>query len=263
MKQIDSLDRRSVVAAMATIGIAAIATPLRLWAAERAGVPQVLAFNVTGSILDLQSLRPLFQRVFGKPEMVDTWYGETILYSETATITDTFVPFAQLGEGVFRMLGRIHDVVVSRNDLSDLNKGLASLPPHPEAPEALQQLKSAGYRLVTLTDSSATPGQGPLHAAGLEHLFERQFAAEAVQRYKPSRDAYLQVSRATGVTLSGLCMVSAHPWDLIGATAAGCSAAIVERAGVAPLAVPGLMPPDFRGSTLHEVADQLVHLKRA
>jgi hypothetical protein len=46
----------------------------------------VLVFDVAESLLDLQVLRPLFQRVCGTSAEVDEWFGETILYSETATI---------------------------------------------------------------------------------------------------------------------------------------------------------------------------------
>src|SRR4029077_4630021 len=110
--------------------------------------------------------------------------------SESATLTNTFVPFGQLGAGVFRMLGRIHNISISDADVAELGKGLASLAPHPDVPDSLRKLKDAGYRLVTLTDSPVIPGRGPLQAAGLADLFERQFTAEAGRRYKPAPGAH-------------------------------------------------------------------------
>ena len=150
----------------------------------------MLVFDVTESLLDLQALRPLFQRIFGDAAMVDEWFSETILYSESATLTDTFTPFGQLGAGVLRMLGRIHNVTISNADVAELRKGLVSLPPHPDVPGSLRKLKAAGYRLATLTDSPASPDRGPLHAAGLADLFEQQFTAETVRRYKPAGETY-------------------------------------------------------------------------
>ena len=58
--------------------------------------------------------------------------------------------------------------------------------------------------------------------------------AETVRRYKPARETYQMVADATGTQLSELCMIAAHPWDLIGARTAGCSAALIERAGHYP-----------------------------
>jgi 2-haloacid dehalogenase len=161
------------------------------------------------------------------------------------------------------MLAGVHHVAVGEADLTELKAALATLSPYSDAPEALRSLKSAGYRLVTLANSQTVPGQGPLKAAGLEHLFERQFSAESVQRYKPSVDTYAMVARTLQVGLGAICMVSSHPWDLLGASAAGCSVALIERAGVAPFRIPGSAPPAFTGSTLREIADQLVPLKRA
>jgi 2-haloacid dehalogenase len=265
--------RRPILAGIGAVALAAFLSPLpiRAQALDRTPLdhapfdraPSVLAFDVAESLLGLRVLRPLFQRIFGDGNMVDEWFGETILYSESATLTNTFTPFSQLGAGVLRMHGRIHNISISDADVAELGKGLASLPPHPEVPDSLRKLKAAGYRLVTLTDSPATPGQGPLQTAGLADLFERQLTAETVRRYKPARVTYQMVAQAMGVQPSELCMIAAHPWDLIGARAAGCSAALIERAGVAPLIVPGLKQPQIIAPTLTEIAAQLIQLKHA
>lgn len=257
------IGRRPVLAG---IGAAAMAASFKLslvraQALDRA--PGVLVFDVAESLLDLRALRPLFERAFGSGAMVDEWFGETILYSESATLTDTFAPFGQLGAGVLRMLGRIHHVSISEADVAELGKGLASLPPHPDVPDSLRKLKEAGYRLVTLTDSPANPGRGALQTAGLADLFEQQLSAEAVRRYKPARETYEMVARATGTRLPELCMIAAHPWDLIGARTAGCSAALIARDGVAPLIVPGLEPPQIIAPSLTDIAAQLIQLKHA
>jgi 2-haloacid dehalogenase len=263
MSDLHHVGRRPVLAG---IGAAALAgffnsSAVRALAADHP--PSVLIFDVAESLLDLQVLRPLFQRIFGDGAMVDEWFGETILYSESATLTNTFAPFGELGAGVLRMLGRIHNVSISEADVAELSKGLASLPPHPDVPDSLRKLKAAGYRMVTLTDSPATPGRGPLQAAGLADLFEQQFSAETVHRYKPAGETYQMVAQATGTRLSELCMIASHPWDLIGARAAGCSTVLIERPGVAPLIVPGLEQPQIIAPTLAEIATQLVQLKHA
>ena len=263
MSDFHHIGRRPVLAGIGTAAVAAFFSPALLRAQALDKPPGVLVFDVAESLLDLQVLRPLFQRLFGDGAMVDEWFGETILYSESATLTNTFVPFGQLGAGVLRMLGGIHNVSISEADVAELGKGLASLPPHPDVPDSLRKLRAAGYRLVTLTDSPAIPGRAPLQAAGLADLFEQQFTAETVRRYKPARETYQMVAQATGAQVSELCMIASHPWDLIGARAAGCSACLIERAGVAPLTLTGLKQPQIRGPTLTEITTQLVQLKHA
>jgi len=263
MKNLDHIGRRPVLAGL---GAAALASFLNPTVARAQGLdrpPSVLVFDVAESLLDLQVLRPQFQRIFGDGTLVDDWFGETILYSESATLTNTFAPFGRLGAGVLRMLGRIRDVSVSEADISELGKALATLPPHPDVPDSLRKLKAAGYRLVTLTDSPAVSGGGPLQAAGLADLFERQLTAETVRRYKPARETYQMVAKVTGVQLPDLCMIASHPWDLIGARTAGCSAALIARTGVAPLIVKGFKQPQMIAPTLTEIAARLVQLKHA
>jgi 2-haloacid dehalogenase len=261
MSDPDYIGRRPVLAGIGATTISAFYGPVKARARPLDRPPTVLVFDVAESLLDLQTLRPLFQRLFGSGDVTDEWFGETILYSESATLTNTFVPFGTLGAGVFRMLGRIHNVPISEADIAELGKGLASLPPHPDVPDSLRRLKAAGYRLVTLTDSPVTPGRGPLRAAGLTDLFEQQFTAETVRRYKPARETYQMVAQAMKTQLSELCMIASHPWDLVGARTAGCSAALIERAGVAPLIVPGFGQPQIIAPTLTEIATRLVQLK--
>jgi len=261
MSDLHHIGRRPVLAGIGAAALATFFNPPAVRAQALDRPPGVLVFDVAESLLDLQVLRPLFQRVFGDGAMVDGWFGQSILYSESATLANTFAPFGQLGAGVLRMLGRIHDVSISEADVAELSKGLASLPPHPDVPDSLRKLKAAGYRLVTLTDSPAIPGRGPLQAAGLGDLFEQQFTAETVRRYKPARETYQMVAHAMGTQLSELCMIASHPWDLIGARTAGCSAALIARVGVAPLIVPGLKQPQIVAPTLTEIATQLVELK--
>jgi len=261
VNDLDHIGRRPILTGIGATALAAFFnfSPVRAQALDR--LPSVLVFDVAESLLDLQVLRPLFQRIFGDGATVDEWFGETILYSESLTLTNTFAPFGQLAAGVLRMLGRIHNVAISEADVGELGKGLTLLPPHPDVPDSLRKLKAAGYRLVTLTDSPAIPGRGPLQAAGLADLFDQQFTAETVRRYKPAHETYEMVARAVGTQLSELCMIASHPWDLIGARTAGCSAALIERAGVAPLTVPGLKQPQITAPTLAEIATQLVQLK--
>jgi 2-haloacid dehalogenase len=211
MSDLHLIGRRPVLVG---IGTATLATffdpPIRAQPLDRP--PSVLVFDVAESLLDLQVLHPFFQRIFGDGAMVDEWFGETILYSESETLTGTFTPFGQLGAGVLRVLGRIHNISISEADVAELGKGLVSLPPHSDVPDSLRKLKAAGYRLVTLTDSPATPGRGPLQKAGLADLFEEQFSAEMVRRYKPARETYQMVAQAMGTELSDLCMIASQRW---------------------------------------------------
>src|SRR5215467_16146846 len=81
--------------------------------------PTVLAFDVTGSLLNMAALAPFFERLFGDGSVVHEWFGQTVLYSDTAALTGTFTPVSELSEGILRMLGAIYRVAVRPVDVDE------------------------------------------------------------------------------------------------------------------------------------------------
>ena len=95
-----------------------------------------------------------------------------------------------------------------------------------------------------------------LHNAGISDLFERAFSVDAVRRFKPAPDPYRFAARELGVETSGLRMVAAHAWDVVGAMQAGCAAAFVARPG--KVLYPLAPAPDITGPDLRTVADEII-----
>lgn len=258
MSVFTSVGRRPVLAGIAAATLASVLEPGPVRAAgalDRA--PKVLVFDVAESLLDLQALRPVFQRLFGNGAVVDEWFGQTILYSETATLTNTFAPFGPLGAGVLRMLGRIHGVPVSDADVAELGRGLGTLPPHPDVPDALRALKAAGFRLYTLTDNTAAISGRQLTHGGLIDLFDRRFSVDdTAKRHKPAPEAYAEVTKELGAQPAEMCLMACHSWDTIGAQAAGWVAGLIQRTGNDVLETAA--QPDYVGRDLNAVADQII-----
>jgi hypothetical protein len=97
MSDLGRIGRRPVLAGIGVTVLATLLDPTGVRAQALNRPPKVLVFDVAESLLDLQVMRPLFQRMFGDGAIIDAWFGETILYSESATLTNTFAPFGQLG----------------------------------------------------------------------------------------------------------------------------------------------------------------------
>jgi 2-haloacid dehalogenase len=259
MKQEIGIDRRSFVA---SVGLTALGGMLAPFVANALSGPPntrstVLVFDVADTLLNIQALAPLFVRIFGDGKIADEWFGQSILYAETETVTGSFLPFGSISQGVFRMLGEIHGAAVTSADVKELGERLSALPPHADVAQGLDHLKSAGFRMVTLTNTPANGNTGPLVRAGLGAYFERHFSAQTVKRFKPAAETYQMVAGQLGLPTSSLCMVAAHPWDLIGAQTAGCSAALVARRDVAVLPIRSLPIPNVIGRDLVDVAKQL------
>ena len=220
--------------------------------------PSILVFDVNETLIDLTTLEPFFERLFGEAAVMREWFGQLILYSEAVTLSGVYVPFSELAGGVLRMIAEIRQIEVGESDVAELRKLIQSMPPHPGVAEALTRLKEAGFRLVTLTNSPPSPGSGPLDRAGLAQHFERMFSVEAVRQFKPAPTVYRMVADALEVELADLCLVAAHAWDTLGAQAAGCAGAFVALPGNAVLQVPGLPEPDIVGPDIPSVADEII-----
>lgn len=227
------------------------------------GKPSVLVFDVNETLLDIESMSPIFERVFGDGRVVREWFNQLITYSMTLTLSGLYEDFFSLGRGIFEMLGAIHDVPIEPADVEALAEGMMTMPAHPDVEGGLEQLKDAGFRMVTLTNSPPSPhGETPLERAGLNGYFERQLSVQAARAYKPAHVLYHMVARELEVPPSACAMIAAHVWDTIGAQSAGFAAGLLTRPGNAPLPVPGLPQPNVVASDLPALASRMIELWR-
>ena len=228
------------------------------------GKPSVLIFDVNETLLDIESMNPLFKRVFGDERVLREWLGHLFLYSMTLTLSGLYKDFFSLGQGVFEMVGAIHRVEVQPADVEALKEGILTMPAHADVKKGLKQLKGAGFRMVTLTNSPPNKGgKTPLENAGLADFFERQFSVEAARACKPAQVLYHMVAQELEVPPSACCMVAAHVWDTIGAQSAGMAAGLLTRPGNAPLLVPGLPQPNVVAPDLPALAAKMIKLWRS
>jgi 2-haloacid dehalogenase len=217
----------------------------------------IIVFDVNETLLDLESLRPTFDRIFHDPAAMRLWFANLITYSEALTLAGVYVPFTDIGAAVLRMLAASRDLTITDGDADELTNRFATMPPHPEVPGALHRLRDHGFRLFTLTDNTLAISGRQLEHGGVIDLFERRFSVdETVRRHKPSPEAYQSVGTALGVEPDGACLVACHVWDTIGALSAGWQAGLILREGNAPLDVGP--QPAYIGKDLDAIADQLI-----
>jgi 2-haloacid dehalogenase len=217
----------------------------------------IIVFDVNETLLNLDGVRPVFDRIFGDPAAMRLWFADLITYSEALTLAGVYVPFTDIGGAVLRMLAATRDLVITDADAAELTDRFATMPPHPEVPAALRRLRDHGFRLFTLTDNTLAISGRQLEHAGVIDVFERRFSVdETVHRHKPAPEAYHSVASALGVDPDRICLIACHVWDTIGAQSAGWQAALILREGNAPLdAGP---QPDYIGKDLDVVAGQLI-----
>ncbi len=221
---------------------------------------QVLVFDVNETLIDIGSIAPVFERIFGDPETMRGWFAQLLAYSMTVTASGHYVDFFTLGQAVLRMLATTRGVDISDDDEDALKHAMLTMPAHPDVAEGLTILRDRGFRLVTLTNSPPNPfGPSPIEHAGLGHLFERQLSVDACRAFKPAPPPYLYACEQLAVAPQECMMVAAHAWDTIGAQSVGFSGALIARPGKAPLPVAGLPQPTVVATDLRDLADKLTN----
>src|ERR1700743_390766 len=218
--------------------------------------PSVLVFDVNETLIDIESIAPVFECILGDPAAMREWFNQLVLYSMTATLSGHYVDFFSLGQGLLQMLASTHRLAITDDDVASLKQAMLTMPAHPDVENGLTALRDNGFRLVTLTNSPPNPdGPSPLEQAGLAHFFEQTFSVETCREFKTAPAVYRYVCEELSVNPTDCMMVAAHVWDTIGAQSAGFSAALITRPGNASLPTPGLPQPNF-------VAKDLIHLAK-
>ncbi len=75
--------------------------------------PPVLVFDVNETLLDIESIAPLFGELFGDERVLREWFAQLVMYSMSITLAGNYVTFPVLAQGVLRMLGDIYQVDVT------------------------------------------------------------------------------------------------------------------------------------------------------
>jgi 2-haloacid dehalogenase len=241
----------SMLAAAAVMGAARMAG-----AQQSARRKHILVLDVIETMLDIEALELHFARAFGDGRVLHEWFANLLLYANVVTVAGPYADFGTLAGAVLDMTATAHGKTLSPDDRTRILQGTLSLPAHADVKDGLQRLKSAGFRMVTLTNSAPGSVTQQLKNAGLTEFFERSFSVDAVRKYKPAADVYQYVARELGVTTADLRMIAAHAWDVHGALRAGCVATFISRPGHALF--PAGPEPDISASDLRAAADRIV-----
>jgi 2-haloacid dehalogenase len=218
--------------------------------------PQVLAFDVNETLLDLRPLDARFERHLGDGSLRGQWFAQMLQLSFVGAITDQYVDFTTAQHAALVLVAGRAGVELPDAAAAEIVGGMRELPPHPEVAGALTRLRDAGFTLAALTNSPLDVSRAQLDHAGLSDDFDAILSADQVRALKPRREPYELVARTFDVKLSDVRLIAAHAWDITGALAAGCTAAFVARPGMA-LSPIGARP-DIVGADIDDVATQII-----
>lgn len=141
------------------------------------------------------------------------------------------------------------------SDIEILTSSIAGMPPFPEVPAALGELKAMGFNLCVIsnTDDDIIAG----NVAQLGGHIDRVISAEQAQAYKPSRKTFEFAHNAIGVSQDDIVHICASPHlDLAAAREMRFRCIWIDRGtGRQPL-------PDYTPDDVLPTLDRVPHLFR-
>ncbi len=207
--------------------------------------PKIIIFDVNETLLDLAPLKASVGKALGgREDLLPLWFSTMLHYSLVETLTGTYHSFGEIGTAALMMVAETQGIELSQEDAKEaIVTPLRSLPPHPDVVAGLKALRNDGFRIVSLTNSSAVGVETQFKNAGLTELFEKRYSVDHVKKFKPHPDTYHMVLDDLGVKPIDVLMVAAHAWDLAGAKNVGLQTAFVARPG--KTLYPNVAKPDY------------------
>ncbi|MCF7514103.1 haloacid dehalogenase type II [Pseudoalteromonas sp. L23] len=220
--------------------------------------PEVIFFDVNETLLDLESMnKPVSQVLGGDEPLLPLWFSTMLHHSLVTTVSGDYQDFGKIGVAALQMVAKNKGLTITDSQAKQaIVPALLSLPPHKDVIPALKRLKQAGFKLVSLTNSSNAGVKAQFENAGLITYFDQRLSIEDIKVYKPDLRAYEWALQQLNIRPDQALMVAAHGWDVAGAKAAGMHTAFIARPQkqLYPLA----KTPDYVLPDLTSLADELI-----
>jgi 2-haloacid dehalogenase len=195
--------------------------------------PRLLVFDVNETLSDLSKLVRRFADVGAPDRAADQWFAAVLRDGFALAALGEWARFEVLAAQCCReVLADIGNSSQVESGIAHVLAGFAELDVHPDVVVGVTGLKSAGFRLVTLSNGASRVAETLLSRAGIRDVFERVLSVEDIGAWKPASAVYEFALRECDIEASDAVMVAVHPWDLHGAAKVGMRTAWINRRGV-------------------------------
>jgi 2-haloacid dehalogenase len=196
---------------------------------------KVLSFDLYGTVVDMQKGLVEAAAPFltdkgwqGRPHQFVTWWRRTHFENSMidALCDRGHTRYREIGH---RSVSQVMDragISYSRNDAEWLVAQIEKLRPFPDVVQALASLKSR-YALAILSNGDRDMLENAVPYVGF--AFDAIISVEEAGYFKPHFATYGKAAKLLGEEPARILHVANHPFDCVGAKAAGMQAAYIDR----------------------------------
>jgi len=192
--------------------------------------PSLILFDVNETLSDMRPLALSFEDVGLAAHESEAWFAGLLRDAFALTSVGENPDFAELAAEALRL--RLRTRVPDQEVLAAVDSVMQTfgrLEVHPDVVGGIRALRSAGLRLVTLSNGSTSVADGLLSRAGLLDDFEQLLSVADAPAWKPVAAAYTTALNTCGVAADEAMLVASHPWDIDGAARAGLRTGWLRR----------------------------------
>ena len=196
----------------------------------RTDAPSVIVFDVNETLSDLSPLAARFVAVGQPASACSLWFASVLRDAFALSVAGERPTFAEVArETMLHQFSRTELHRPLEESVDHVLAGLQELPVHADVVSGVAHLHDAGFRLVTLSNGSASIAERLLTDAGVRDRFEHVLSVEEAGAWKPDARSYAWAAEQCGVEVADMALVAVHPWDVDGAARAGLRTAWVDR----------------------------------
>lgn len=193
---------------------------------------EVILFDINETVLNLESLKPKFEVIFGSPDSLSLWFSKLLHASTVCIATGVRSTFSELANTTLKALAEYYGCKLSEEKRDELLLSFASLPAHKDIKGSLSRLRSSGFKIVAFSNSSIELISNQMKNSGLLNFFDQIISVEETGSFKPNKDVYAFVASVLNEPVDNLRLIATHDWDTHGALSVGLQAAYINRSGI-------------------------------
>jgi 2-haloacid dehalogenase len=191
----------------------------------------VIGFDVYGTLIDTTAVGEQIERLLpGRGvSFAFAWRQKQLEYTFRRAAMNTYRDFDVCTAAALEHTAAALGAPLSAEQKGRLMDEYRRLPAFPDVVPALNELRHAGVRLLAFSNGVAQTVHDVLRHAGIRDRFEDIVSVDEVRTFKPDPVVYLHYVRRACASCSECWLVSANPFDVIGAVSAGMSAVWLQR----------------------------------
>jgi 2-haloacid dehalogenase len=221
-------------------------------------MPTVLGFDVYGTLVDPLGMERQLVALFGdrgKP-ICALWRQKQLEYLFRRGLMRCYEDFDACTRRALEFAAKAHNVELPDDAQQQFLNDYLNLPAFPDVLPALEKLKESGCTLLAFSNGVENSLRTLLGNAGVLSYFEAVVSVDDIKTFKPNPEVYAYLVSRGNRSCEETWLVSANPFDVIGAKAAHLKGAWVRRNSGA-LFDPWEFEPDIVVSNLTELTTGL------